>query len=251
MSQAAHPLVNGLAPAALGSQLRDARTQNKISLRELARRVGVSASFLSQVELGRAKPSIGTLYSIVSELGLSLDSLMNEEDRQPSPSEHTVERTRLRGRIPGLQRAEDRPEISMSGVRWERLTEQDDPLVEFLRVTYTAGSESCRPDSMMRHPGWEYLHILSGRLDVQVGFNGETMEPGDSLNFDSNTPHRLSNPYDEDCVALWVVVGRQGFAHPMDLAGRNTVQDSSTVTELAVQGHFSSSAPASAPDAHG
>ncbi|MFD1211176.1 helix-turn-helix domain-containing protein [Arthrobacter sp. GCM10027362] len=240
MSVAGNSIANALGRAALGAQLRDARSRSRISLRELGRRVGVSASFISQVELGRAAPSIGTLYAIVSELGLSMDSLMNEDGaRPPMPAAGDVKPARLQGHIPGLQRAEDRPEINMHGVRWERLTVQDDPLVEFLRVIYTSGSESCSPEQMMRHSGWEYLHVLSGRLDVQVGFNGGTIEPGDSVNFDSSTPHRLSNPYSEDCIALWVVVGRQGFAHPMDQPGKHNTNLSSAYSELVSQGNFS------------
>ncbi|MFF2842402.1 helix-turn-helix domain-containing protein [Paenarthrobacter sp. NPDC057981] len=216
--------------AQLGSQLRTARTKAKISLRELARRVGISASFMSQVELGRAVPSIGTLYTIVSELGLSLDSLMSGEHPTPQPADMvpTVQGSGLPsvqafaplvgGALTGIQRATDRPEINMSGVRWERLTERADPLVEFLRVTYTPGSESCAADALMRHSGWEYFHILTGQLNVQVGFEKHVLYPGDSMNFDSNVPHRLSNTSSEDCVAIWAVVGRQGFAHPLDLA---------------------------------
>ena len=218
--------------AQLGSQLRAARMKSKISLRELSRRVGISASFMSQVELGRAVPSIGTLYAIVSELGLSLDTLMSGEHSAPAPQ---ADGTTVNGAVsesaspsafapsagsalPGIQRAGDRPEINMGGVRWERLTERADPLVEFLRVTYAPGSESCAADALMRHPGWEYIHILSGRLNVQVAFDRDVLGPGDSMNFDSNVPHRLSNTSGEDCVAIWAVVGRQGFAHPLDLA---------------------------------
>ncbi|MFF2317841.1 helix-turn-helix domain-containing protein [Arthrobacter sp. NPDC058097] len=219
--------------AQLGSQLRAARTKAKISLRELARRVGISASFMSQVELGRAVPSIGTLYTIVSELGLSLDALMSGEHSAPAPQPNDTAVkapvTTLPGisafipsagaSLPGIQRASDRPEINVGGVRWERLTERADPLVEFLRVTYTPGSESCPAGELMRHPGWEYIHILSGQLNVQVSFDSDVLGPGDSMNFDSTVPHRLSNTSSEDCVALWAVVGRQGFAHPLDLAG--------------------------------
>src|SRR5688500_6340440 len=66
----------------LGMRLRDARQSAKLSLRELARRVDVSASLVSQVELGRTSPSVGTLYALVSELGLSLDEVM--QDGAPS-----------------------------------------------------------------------------------------------------------------------------------------------------------------------
>ena len=187
---------------------------------------------MSQVELGRAVPSIGTLYTIVSELGLSLDTLMSGE-HSPAPqangttgngaavtglASHSAFTASAGSALPGVQRAGDRPEINMGGVRWERLTERADPLVEFLRVTYTPGSESCAAGDLMRHPGWEYIHILSGQLNVQVAFDSDVLGPGDSMNFDSNVPHRLSNTSAEDCVAIWAVVGRQGFAHPLDLA---------------------------------
>ncbi|MFD1210765.1 helix-turn-helix domain-containing protein [Arthrobacter sp. GCM10027362] len=236
------PALLDLGRPQLGERLRQARTDAKMSLREMARRVGVSASFISQVELGRATPSIGTLYSIVSELGLSLDSMMAGTDAAMSdpvvpvpvlqeavPSPAAVRRGEG---LPGFQAAADRPEIKVGGVRWERLTSQDDPLTEFLRVTYTAGSESCSPDNLMRHAGWEYLHVLSGKLNVQVAFNAQTLEAGDSLNFDSTAPHRLSNPYPEDCVAIWVVIGRHGFAHPLDLVAQHADRSAPAVASL-------------------
>ncbi|MFC7616198.1 helix-turn-helix domain-containing protein [Actinokineospora soli] len=56
-----------------------------MSLREMARRVDLSPSFVSQVELGRAAPSVGTLYAMVAELGLSLDALMAGDPAPRSP----------------------------------------------------------------------------------------------------------------------------------------------------------------------
>lgn len=216
----------------LGSRIRDARVKAGLSLREMARRVGVSPSFMSQVERDKAAPSVGTLFNMVSELGLTLDSVMGDAPGPPGSPVLTDEPSQPlfvqsedaateipdsashvkflpeTGRLPGLQRANERPEIFLGDVRWERLTPSDDPVVEFLRVTYASGSESCREDNLMTHGGKEYFHVLSGRLDVQVAFNKQTLGPGDSLNFDSSIPHRLSNPYEEECVAVWIVVGR-------------------------------------------
>lgn len=218
----------------LGARLRAARVAANISLRELARRVGVSASFMSQVERDKAAPSVGTLYTIVSELGLTLDSVMREGDIEtgmalpalalaPEVAAPRASNAQFRdteatvkgvaplpetGQIPGLQRADGRAEIFLGGVRWERLTPADDPEVEFLRVTYGSGTESCPPDNLRHHGGKEYFHILSGQLEVQVGFARQTLKPGDSVNFDSSIPHRLSNPYPDECVAIWFVVGR-------------------------------------------
>lgn len=219
----------------MGQRLRAARKAAKMSLREMARRVHLSPSFISQVELGRAAPSVGTLYAMVTELGLSLDSLM-AEDAAPrdlesagavdpvntaSGGHSTISHAKGTGTVsqvvplpevgtlPGLQRANERPELYLGGVRWERLTPGDDPDVEFLRVTYPPGTESCPADNLMNHGGKEYIHILTGRLEVQVAFARQVIGPGDSLHFDSSIPHRLSNPHGETCVAIWFVMGRQ------------------------------------------
>ena len=60
----------------IGDRIREERTKAGISQRELARRLGLSPSMISQIESGIAKPSVGTLYSIVNELNLSLDRVI-------------------------------------------------------------------------------------------------------------------------------------------------------------------------------
>ena len=60
----------------LGHRLREAREEKKIGLRELARRLGVSASLISQIETGKTEPSINTLFAIVSELELSVNEIV-------------------------------------------------------------------------------------------------------------------------------------------------------------------------------
>src|SRR6478752_7663155 len=60
----------------LGHRLRAAREQKSIGVRELARRLGVSASLISQIETGKTEPSINTLFAIVSELELSVNEIV-------------------------------------------------------------------------------------------------------------------------------------------------------------------------------
>jgi transcriptional regulator with XRE-family HTH domain len=204
----------------LGARIRQAREATGLSLREVARRVQVSPSFVSQVERGKANPSVGTLYALVSVLGTSVDELMGDQDAapgrnrmaptgQPRAASGSDGRTAWsRVEVP-VQRAEGRRRVQMSGVTWERLTHDDDPFVDFLEVVYQPGSMSCPPDDMMRHGGREYGHVKSGVLQVQVGFDTYSLGPGDSIHFDSMTPHRLSNPYEESCTAIWVVLARR------------------------------------------
>ena len=59
----------------IGTRLREERERVQISQRELARRIGLSASLISQIESGQSKPSVSTLYSIVTELGVSVDDV--------------------------------------------------------------------------------------------------------------------------------------------------------------------------------
>jgi mannose-6-phosphate isomerase-like protein (cupin superfamily) len=95
-----------------------------------------------------------------------------------------------------------------SGVRWERLTHDRDPDVEFLYVVYPVGAASCPEDALMTHGGREYGYVTSGTLGVQVGFEFYELGPGGSIAFDSSSPHRLSTVGDEPVHAVWVVIGR-------------------------------------------
>src|SRR5690348_5543684 len=64
----------------VGALIRRERQRQGLSLRELARRVGVSASMLSQVETDRTRPSVSTIYAIATELGISIDALLSDRE---------------------------------------------------------------------------------------------------------------------------------------------------------------------------
>lgn len=216
------PAASAAAPTRdeVGQRLRSAREARGMSLRSLAKVIGVSPAFVSQVELGKASPSVGKLYALVTALGLSLDDVMPEDGGgPPAGGAGPVLWPPIRAH---MQPSSGRRRIQMAGVTWERLTQDDDPFVDFLNVIYQPGSASCASDDLMRHGGREYGHMVSGRLDVQVGFESYELEPGDSIHFDSFDPHRLSNPYDVPAVALWVVIDRRGDGRATAVEGSTT-----------------------------
>ena len=190
----------------VGGRLRAERERLGISLRELARRVGVSPSLVSQIELDRVNPSVSTLYALVTELGMTMSDVFGD-----SPSEEPVIRRLREEDESGLaERPETRRVINLaSGVRWERLTPQSDREVEFLYVVYPVGAASCPEDALMTHGGKEYGYISSGTLGVRVGFDEYELGPGGSIAFDSSSPHRLWAIGDEPVHAVWVVIGRK------------------------------------------
>jgi transcriptional regulator with XRE-family HTH domain len=188
----------------LGPRLRLVRASRRLSVRELARRVGCSASLISQIERGVSVPSVGVLYSLATELGSSLDYLLFGSGAGPDAAAEP------RAAAPPaaiVQRGCDRRIIDLaSGVRWERLTPQPEAMTDFLEVIYSPGGHSTDERRPLRHDGREYGLIISGTLQANVGFESYELGPGDSIAFDSSTPHEYLNKTGEVVHAIWVVV---------------------------------------------
>lgn len=191
-----------MAHPQMGERLRNARRARGLTLRELAKRLGVSPSMISQIETDRASPSVSTLYAIANELDVSLDELLFN-DRRPPAAESAVRQSR-----------DDRKRIRLaSGVTWERLTPVSDPDTEFLYVTYEVGGASSSSDEFQRHAGHEWGYVLEGTLEVKIGFEEHRLGPGDSISFDSTIPHRLANTGQSVVHAIWFVLGRGAILH--------------------------------------
>jgi transcriptional regulator with XRE-family HTH domain len=206
-------------------RLREARERAGLSLRHLARRLDISASALSQIETGKSRPSVRTLYAVVSELGLSLDELFDHRATAPprpaearpsagagataQPGSATVWMAGATAPSP-VQRAGERSSLDLAtGVHWERLTSGHDAMIDFLEVTYAPRSASNAHGALVRHSGREYGVVLEGRIDVTVGFEHYALGPGDAISFSSDEPHLLENTTDTPARAIWFVVGRR------------------------------------------
>lgn len=198
----------------IGPQLRAERESQGISLRKLAKAVAISPSALSQIETGRSKPSVNTLYALVNELGLSLDELFAGERRRGAADRaprRSGPRPPQEARGSGVETPGERKVLALeSGVIWERLTPTSEPDVDFLYVTYEVGGASSPGEKFVRHEGREYGLVLEGKLRVTVGFDVHELGPGDSIAFDSFVPHRLENIGKVRVRAVWVALGRSG-----------------------------------------
>jgi len=200
----------------LGPRLREVRSGRGLSVRELARRVGCSASLISQIERGVSVPSVGVLYALATELGSSLDYLLFGSGPGvdagvgpgAGPGAGTAEPRPVAPPPAALvQRGGDRKIIDLaSGVRWERLTPRSEAMTDFLEVIYSPGGHSTDERRPLRHDGREYALILSGTLTANVGFESYDLEPGDSIAFDAATPHEYLNKTGEVVRAISVVV---------------------------------------------
>jgi transcriptional regulator with XRE-family HTH domain len=194
--------------AELGVRLRAGRDLKGLTVRELARYVGVSPSLVSHIERGRVTPSVGTLYAIANQLELAIDDLL----RDAGAPRAALAKASGNG-ANAVQWAHNRSTIRLAeGVRWERLTPTPDPEVEFLKVVYEVGAESCGDRSLPCHRGNEYAYMLSGRLGLRIGIEEFELGPGDSITFHGQVPHRLWTIGRKQAEAIWVVYNRHGRA---------------------------------------
>ncbi|MEU9892158.1 helix-turn-helix domain-containing protein [Streptomyces phaeochromogenes] len=204
----------------VGARIRQARTARGMSLRGLAREIGVSASLISQIETGKSQPSVSTLYAITTALSIPVESLFDAEGetaRTPAtaavgaPPDTVLHALAAFAADPGrrigpLVGNGEREVLELdSGVVWERLGHVPGADVDFLRVTYRPGGTSSSAGGLMRHPGTEYGYLTSGELVLTLGFEEHVIRPGDAVCFESTTPHRYRNDGSEPAVGVWFV----------------------------------------------
>jgi len=183
--------------------------------------VNVSASHISQIETGKCRPSVSTLYAITTALGVSIDDVFADPDVGLAvvdgvPAEPTVPRGAAAAlvalaseharRIGPVVGPADRETLELdSGVTWERLGHVPGLSVDFLLITYAPGGSSSSTGQLMRHPGTEYGYLISGELIVTLGFSEHKVVAGDAICFPSSTPHRYRNEGQEQAVGVWFV----------------------------------------------
>lgn len=221
----------------VGSRVRTARLARGMSLRALAKKVGVSASMLSLLETGRSRSSVSTLYAIVEALDMSMVDLFDSTGgangaRPPGAdpagsagSPGTAEPADSGPAQPGptLDAGPDSPiavvrrdcgrRIEMEGgVVWEQLGHLAGDGTEFLLVTYPPGAKSSATGRFQRHTDHERGYIMAGELTCRVGFEEVTLQAGDSVVFDSSRPHLLENRGETDVRAVWFIVRAKPLA---------------------------------------
>jgi transcriptional regulator with XRE-family HTH domain len=187
----------------IGERIRAERARRGISVRGLARSVGLSASLVSQIETGKCRPSVSTLYAITTALGVSVRDVFGEPGGTDIADVGAVADAAVASVVacPG-----DREVLQLeSGVTWERLGHVPGSSVDFLLVCYPPGGCSAPAGRLMRHPGTEYGYLIHGELVVTLGSRVWRLTPGDAVSFPSATPHSYRNDAAIDAVGVWFV----------------------------------------------
>ena len=174
-----------------------------MTLREVARRTGLSPSFLSQLERDQVSPSIASLKQVATALGIRVADLLAEQ----SSGDGVV-----------VRRAE-RPVWRLARVRYEQLAPVAPPSgsgpgegsgvpaaerqMQPQLITFEAGGSL--GDHPVSHEGEEFGFVLSGRVECAIGDDVFVLEVGDSVCFDARKPHHTRNAADGESAYLLVV----------------------------------------------
>ncbi len=209
----------------IGEKLRALRAERQMTLRELAEMAAVSASMLSQIENNKAYPSVRSLYAIAAALDVPVDYFFPTPAPASDVPADAPERTASEQRaaqqgaelatlaVEGPAQPIDqirlsplgRPTIQLQGgVTWTRLTARPEPHFEVLEITYEPGAASGQ--ALSHHSGREFGLIQEGELLLELGFERATLHAGDSIVFNSSTPHRLTNTGTTPMRAIWFII---------------------------------------------
>lgn len=206
----------------LGPRLKEIRLKAGLSLREVARQLDVSPSFVSQIENGKSQPSVATLYSFARLLGVPVDVLFESKWNGHVSNEAKAEVEQVSRNdfdTPGDAWDESRARISAvnptnrslitmdSGVQWERLAATSDNAINFMEIIYEPGSQSNESGELIVHDGFEYGYALEGELEVTIGDLILSLSKGHSIGFDSSIPHKFRNTGTVDFHGIWFVHG--------------------------------------------
>jgi len=178
--------------AQVGSRLRAARRNRRLTLQQAAGHAELTAGFLSQLERGRKAASIATYHRLCSVLGVSLSALFEAPPSATGPL---------------LRRSERQPiRLGGEGVLDYPLTPNDERRFQVLETRFrplgTSGEELFSFDADAG-----FMCILSGRLEVRFEDRTIALGEGDALTFSPQEPHALRNPSsDTEAVVMFVKV---------------------------------------------
>jgi transcriptional regulator with XRE-family HTH domain len=171
----------------IGAVVRETRKQRGMTLNALAEQTGVSVSMLSMLERGVASPSIGTLVSVTSALGLHMANLFASPESPADP----------------VSRVKDQIEFETAEGVIRRIVHNDNLRgVEFVVNEYQPGTSSA--GEALHHAGTEFGVVLSGTLTVTLDGIDHVLRAGDGITYSSQVPHRISNHGKTQARAVWI-----------------------------------------------
>jgi len=173
----------------VGSKLIKLRKEKKMSITTLSKKSGVSTGMISQIERELVVPSVVSLWRLAQALDTNVSYFFDEN----KPLSYT------------LTRNGDHREIKTEKgfASYKLLSPNDsDRRLDMCMVTIKPG-EDLTDYELITHEGEECGYVLKGDLTVALKDKEFVLHEGDSIQFQSNQPHKYLNRSDEECISIW------------------------------------------------
>lgn len=173
-----------------GGSVKNQREKLGLSLREVARKANVSASFLSQIENSKALPSLSAAKKIADALNTTVGFLIGEEISVPN--------------IPVIRKNERKSLVNFGyGLELQFLSTIDkhhkmEPTIQILQANAVSGKPP------YQHEGDEFCYVLEGSIKLVLDHREIDLDEGDSIYFNANNPHSIINDTNSIAKALFV-----------------------------------------------
>lgn len=178
----------------LGSNIKKFRNIKKLSLKDLANEIDVSPSMLSQIESGKANPSLNTLKLISKYLDVPMFTLFVEEDKEAAMVVRKEDRIRItsgKSNSKEYQLSYDLLSPDMKG---------DLQLCEMKLSGFQYNS-----DDFNFHDGEEVAVCTQGKIEIILEEENYLLDTGDSIRIPSGKKHRRKNPSKNDCAIIFAI----------------------------------------------
>jgi len=176
----------------VGHQVRDLRKAKGLTIPQLAKKIGRSVGWLSQIERNISPVTIPNLKLISDALDVQISWFFQGNAIAPEDERDFIVRKDARRRL----------RYTGTGVSEELLSPNLSREIEMLMTTLEPGASSGEPYS---RKGEEGGYVVSGFLELTIGDKTQSLAPGDSFAFESSLPHRCHNPGDEPTQVVWVI----------------------------------------------
>lgn len=174
----------------IGQILKVYREKTGRNQGDIAPKAGISVSMLSQIERGIVAPSIETLMTVCAALDIDPSELFKKiATTAPVRIHHKGERLRN----------------ELSGVRYEQLMTSLHPTYQAEMFLIEVAPGKSTTFSGGGHEGAEMGYVVAGSAVLTAGTGTYPLREGDSIYFNAQLPHQLSNTGNEPFKAVWSI----------------------------------------------
>jgi len=168
------------------SKMKRLRKKGKITIETLAQKTGLSAEFLEKIENGEITPPVSNIIQISNALTVDSGKFLSADDS--SSKKRKAESFQKR----------------QNAYYYKTLT-PDAELRHMKGFRVTIPAESEHEGVAYKHEGEEFIYVLEGRLDIEVGGKKQSLKKAQTIHFNSGLVHKLRNPGKEKTELIVIV----------------------------------------------